>query len=101
MQNKIYISNIPQTASDKDLFELFSPLGQVVSAKIIVGMDPTKNAGYGYVTMSNEEETKKAILKLNKNVFKGNAIRVVEAHVIDQDGSYFARQNRYRRNRRY
>ncbi|PIP14711.1 RNA-binding protein [Candidatus Roizmanbacteria bacterium CG22_combo_CG10-13_8_21_14_all_35_9] len=101
MANKIYIGNISSATTDNDLFSLFSLSGQVTSAKVAISIDQKKNAGYGYVTMSDEEDMKKAILKCNNSVLKGNKIRVVMAHSIDQDENYFSNQNRFRRYRKF
>ncbi len=97
MTNKIYIGNISRLTMDKDLLDLFSPLGHVISARVVVGMDGKTNTGYGYVVMSNDKEVRDAIIKLNNTVLKGNTIRVIEAHPIDQDSNYLSRRNRFRR----
>lgn len=100
MTNKIYVSNISALTTDSDLFSLFSQSGQVVAAKISIGIDK-KNAGYGYVTMNSDKDMKAAILKCNNSPLKGNRIRVIEAHFIDKDRDYLSRQNRFRTYRRY
>lgn len=97
MANKIYVGNLPTSTTDKELFDLFSPLGIVLSAKVVVSMDSKSNTGYGYVVMSNDKEMQAAIQKLNNSSVKKNKIRVVKAHPIDQDSGYLARKNRFSR----
>ena len=101
MTNKIYVGNISVSTTDKDLFDLFSLVGQVVSANLILGIDRKRHAGYGYVTMNEEEDSKKAITKYNNTVLKGNRLKVIRAHSIDQKENFFASQNRFRRDRRF
>lgn len=101
MANKIYVGNISQLTTEKDLFNLFSLSGQVLSVKIALSIDEKKNAGYGYITMNNYEDVKKAILRCNNTIFKEKKIRVTEAHIIDQEENYLANKNRFRRNRRF
>ncbi len=101
MVNKIYIGNISPKTTDKDLLDLFSKAGEVVSVKIVQGMNLIDNARHGYVVMKNTEEMRKAISKYNNCDLKGNKIRVVIAHSIDQNENFFANQNRYRNNRRF
>jgi len=101
MSNKIYIGNLPASATEEDLINLFSPLGQIISAQVVIGMDGKKNAGYGYVSMGNDREMNKAVLKINNTVLKGNTIRVIEAHPIDQDRNYLAKRNKFNRFNRF
>ncbi|OGK10452.1 hypothetical protein A2767_01185 [Candidatus Roizmanbacteria bacterium RIFCSPHIGHO2_01_FULL_35_10] len=97
MANKIYVGNLPISITEKELFELFVPFGEVISAQITMGMDGKTNSGYGYVMMVNDKDMQKAILKLNNSLYKKRNIRVVKAHPIDQDSGYLARKNRFSR----
>ena len=97
MANKIYVGNLPSSITEKELYELFTPFGEVISAQITLGMDGKTNSGYGYVTMVNEKDIQKAVLKLNNSMLKKKNIRVLKAHPIDQDAGYLARKNRFSR----
>lgn len=97
MANKIYVGNLPPSITDKELYELFSPLGEVIVAKVTLGMDGKSNAGYGYVTMTNDKDVQKAVTKLNNSMLKKKNIRVMKAHPIDQDHSYLAKRSRFAR----
>lgn len=96
MANKIYIGNISPSTTDKDLYDLFSDSGSVISAKVSFGID-SKIARNGYVVMNNEKDTEKAIIKNNNALFKGSRIRVIKAHPIDQNSEYYSNQNRFRK----
>jgi len=97
MANKIYVGNLPASYTEKELYELFTPFGEVVSAEITVAMDGKSNNGYGYVTMVNDKDIPKAVQKLNNTLLKEKNLRVVKAHPIDQDSGYLARRNKFSR----
>jgi len=101
MANKIFVGNISQDTSEKDLLELFSKLGNVLSVKIALGTNG-KKIGRGYVVMSEAKDMEKAITKNNNALLKGNHIVVVKAHVIDQDSNFvFRQQSRFSRYRKF
>ena len=90
MAKKICIGNLPSNIIDKKLSELFSTFGKVTSVVIVSGIGSTSGTSYGYVTMSDEEDAKKAIKALHNDVIDKQHIKVIEAHPIDQDGHSFA-----------
>lgn len=96
MFNKIYVGNLSPETTDKDLFDLFSKIGIVISAKISLGTDK-KNTQHGYVIMEDEKIVQKAVETNSNLVLKGNHLRVLKAHPIDQDSNYFSNKNRFRR----
>lgn len=77
--NKLYVSNLPFSANDSVLNEIFAPIGNVVSAKVITDRDSGRSKGFGFVEMSTAEEAASAIEKLNGSSLNGRAIGVAEA----------------------
>ncbi len=96
MSKKIYIGRISTKTNEEKLMKHFSQAGKIVSIKIVQGINPNKHTGYGYVVMSNEQETNDAINKLNNSDLDGNRLIVKEAHFLDQD----RRPNYYYRRRK-
>jgi len=90
MSNKIYVGNLSSKITDKQIFDLFSKYGKVTSARIIPKLETNPNMTYGYVTMSTDYETKKAIQNLDHAPLDDKKIRVMEAHPIDQEGHRYA-----------
>lgn len=91
MPKKIYVGNLPETTTEKQLYDLFSKHGNVSVVKM-------SNQGYAYVTMTNEEEAKTAIHTLRHTQLDNKTIKVIEAHPIDQDNHIFAyKRFKYRR----
>ncbi len=79
MGTKIYVGNISFNASEDDIRELFSQYGEVESVKIITDAQTGRARGFGFVEMSSEDETKKAISALNGTVLMERTLTVSEA----------------------
>lgn len=75
----IYVSNLSFNIKDEDLKEFFAPYGEVTSAKIISDRETGQSRGFGFVEMSDEAASKKAIAELNDSTVEGRAIKVTEA----------------------
>ncbi|MDX1401269.1 MAG: RNA-binding protein, partial [Kiloniellales bacterium] len=48
---KLYVGNLPSNTSAKDLEDLFTPYGAVISARILTTKHSGPPRGYGYVEM--------------------------------------------------
>ncbi len=75
---KLYVGNLSYTTNDSTLNDLFSPFGQVESARVITDRDSGTSKGFGFVEMSNSD-AQKAMGALNGREIDGRAIRVNEA----------------------
>ena len=76
----IYVGNLSWTLTSDDLQNLFSPYGEVTSAKIVT--DKFKNnrsKGFGFVEMADDEAAKAAIAALNDTEVGGRKIVVNES----------------------
>ena len=79
MGNKLYVGNLPFSATDDSLKEMFGQAGQVESARIITDRDSGRSKGFGFVEMSTEQEAANAIKKFNGMSLDGRALTVNEA----------------------
>ena len=87
MGNKLYVGNLPFSANDDSLREMFQQAGQVESARIITDRDTGRSKGFGFVEMSSDEEAANAITKFNGMELEGRALTVNEARpVVRRDG---------------
>ena len=69
------IDGLPSSFSEKQLANLFSQFGKVLSASVL--MDSSgQSLRMGTVTMSTEEEAKKAKLALHRSNLSGNVLIV-------------------------
>jgi RNA recognition motif-containing protein len=79
MGNKLYVGNLPFSATDDSLREMFGQAGQVESARIITDRDTGRSKGFGFVEMSTEQEASEAIKKFNGTELDGRSLTVNEA----------------------
>jgi RNA recognition motif-containing protein len=79
MGKKLYVGNLPFSATEQDLSETFAECGTVDSVKIITDRDTGRSKGFGFVEMSTDDEAQKAISKFNGADFDGRAMTVNEA----------------------
>ena len=82
MGKKLYVGNLPFSATDESLHEMFAQSGSVTSAKIIMDRDTGRSKGFGFVEMASEQEASDAIQKLNGQSVGGRAITVAEARPV-------------------
>lgn len=79
MGKKIYVGNISFKATEGDIRELFSEIGEVESVNLITDVQTRLPKGFGFVEMSSEEDAKKAISALNGKTFLERTLSVAEA----------------------
>jgi RNA recognition motif-containing protein len=79
MSKKLYVGNLPFSASEQDLQSKFSAFGEVSSAKIIMDRDSGRSKGFAFVEMSDDGAAQQAIDSLNGADFSGRAMIVSEA----------------------
>ena len=75
----IYVSNLSFNVQDEDLREFFAPYGEVTSAKVIMDKITNQSRGFGFVEMSDEAASKKAIAELDGATVENRTIKVNEA----------------------
>ena len=82
MGKKLYVGNLPFNATDESLSEVFSQVGTVESAKIIMDRDTGRSKGFGFVEMSTDAEAADAIQKFHGAQYGGRAMTVAEARPV-------------------
>jgi hypothetical protein len=73
---KLYVGNLSFDATESDLTELFSGVGQVQNADIVSHKDTERSKGFGFVTMISVEEAKRAVEVLHDKEFMGRKLVV-------------------------
>lgn len=79
MSKKIYVGNLPFSATEQELEELFGQHGSVASAKIVNDRETGRSRGFGFVEMDDGAEADKAIQALDGSQMGGRDLRVNEA----------------------
>jgi len=79
LAKKLYVGGLSYDTSDSSLETLFSQVGTVDSARVIIDRDSGRSKGFGFVEMSNDSEASRAITQFNGTNFEGRTITVNEA----------------------
>ncbi len=79
MGKKLFVGNLSWNVRDVELKDAFAPFGTVEEAVVIMDRMKNRSKGFGFVTMSSEDEAQKAITELNGKEVDGRAINVSEA----------------------
>lgn len=79
MGKKLYVGNLPFSATEQELTDAFAQCGTVTSARIIVDRETGRSKGFAFVEMSTDEEAVKAIEQYNGADYSGRPMTVNEA----------------------
>jgi RNA recognition motif-containing protein len=79
MGKKLYVGNLPFSATEQVLKDTFSQCGTVESVKIITDRDTGRSKGFGFIEMASDAEATAAITKFNGADYEGRAMTVNEA----------------------
>lgn len=74
----IYVGNLPFTATEDEVRELFEAHGQVDEVRLMTDRDTGRARGFGFVKMANDA-AQAAIRSLNGQNLGGRDLRVNEA----------------------
>ena len=86
MSRKLYVGNLPYSATESALSSKFAEFGTVESINLITDRDTGHSKGFGFVEMGSEAEAKKAISELNGVDYDGRAMNVNEARPKNASG---------------
>lgn len=76
---KVYVANLPYSATDDILRHIFEHVGTVVSAKIVKNPDTGESKGFGFVEMATADAAAEAIERFNGDTYDGRVITVQPA----------------------
>ena len=75
---KLYVRNLPFTATEDTVRTLFAVHGTVEKISLISDRDTGRPRGFGFVEMSNSDASR-AMQALNGQDFDGRALKINEA----------------------
>ena len=80
MATKLYVGNLPHSATTSSLNEFVTNAGfSVASAMVVMDKMSGQSRGFGFVELANSEEMQRAIGTLNGRDFDGRPLTVNEA----------------------
>ncbi|GHV53546.1 RNA-binding protein [Deltaproteobacteria bacterium] len=78
MSKSLYVGNLPWSATEEEINELFAAHGTVLSVKLVTDRETGRARGFGFVEME-DDGANAAIEALNSASFGGRTLRVNEA----------------------
>ena len=77
MSKRIYVGNLPFSATDQEVQDLFAEYGTVDSVHLVTDRDTGRPRGFGFVEMQDGAD--EAIEALNRTEMGGRSLNVSEA----------------------
>ncbi len=88
MNTKLFVGNLPYTATENDLEDLFAQHGQVTEVTLMQDRMTGRPRGFAFVTMATKEAADAATQALNGKDFNGRALTVNEARPREERPAY-------------
>ena len=85
MAKKLYVGNLPFSATEQELRDLFEKHGSVDSVNVIMDRETGRSRGFGFVEM-DDAGAESARQALDGTDMAGRALRVNEAHDRSRGG---------------
>lgn len=88
MNTKMYVGNLPFSATENDLRDLFSPYGVVTDVFLPMDRDSGRPRGFAFVSMDTPEAMTAAIQGLNNKELGGRTLSINEARPKEERPSF-------------
>ena len=86
MGRRLYVGNLPYSATEEQLTELFSRAGKVDNVRVMRDMATGRARGFAFVEMGSDEDAQKAISEFHEQQMEGRALVVNEARPKPEGG---------------
>ena len=86
MGRRLYVGNLPDSATEDQLTELFSRAGKVESVRVMRDMATGRARGFAFVEMGTDDDAQKAISEFHEHQMEGRALVVNEARPKPEGG---------------
>jgi len=96
MGKRVFVGNLPFSATEDQLRQLFSQHGEVTAVEIIKDRFTERSRGFAFVEMATDEAAAAAVAALNQHEMDGRALTVNEARARTEGGRG-SREDRPRR----
>ena len=80
---KMYVGNLPWTVDEEGLKKLFASY-KTDEITLIKDKYSGRSKGFGFVTIADDEEAKKAITEMNGKDIEGRELKVTEARPMEE-----------------
>jgi cold-inducible RNA-binding protein len=86
MGRRLYVGNLPYSATEDQLTDLFSRAGQVDNVRVMRDMATGRARGFAFVEMASDDDAQKAVSQLNDYQMDGRPLVVNEARPKPEGG---------------
>jgi len=86
MGRRLYVGNLPYSATEEQLTELFGRAGKVDNVRVMRDMATGRARGFAFVEMSTDDEAQRAISEFHEHEMEGRALLVNEARPKPEGG---------------
>ena len=86
MGRRLYVGNLPYSATEEQLTELFGRAGKVDNVRVMRDMATGRARGFAFVEMATDDEAQKAISQFHEHQMEGRALVVNEARPKPEGG---------------
>lgn len=76
---RLFVRNLPYTATEDDLREHFSKFGSVSQAHLVVDRDTKRSKGIAYILYALPESAARALEDLDNSIFQGRLLHIMPA----------------------
>jgi RNA recognition motif-containing protein len=97
LSKKLYVGNLPFSATEADIRELFEAHGSIESINVITDRETGRPRGFAFVEMNDAETASKAMQALDGRDLGGRNMKVNEANErpARSGGGYGGGRGRY------
>ena len=99
MNKKLYIGNLPYSATAEEIRALFEQVGEIADVAVISDRETGRSKGFGFVEMATEDLAQEAIRRFNGFSMNNRPLTVNEARPREErprrDSSGYGDRNRY------
>ncbi len=86
MARKLYVGNLPFSATEDSIKQAFSKFGTVETVVIVIDRDTGQSRGFGFVELSSDQEAAEAVGKMNSAQMDGRTLKVSIAMAKESRG---------------
>ena len=86
MGRKLYVGNLPYSATEQSLRDAFAASGTVDTVSVITDRDTGQSKGFAFVEMASDGEAQAATAAMNVTTMDGRQIKVNEAKPREKGG---------------
>jgi RNA recognition motif-containing protein len=88
MGRKLYVGNLPYSATQESLRDAFAASGTVDTVTLITDRDTGQSKGFAFVEMASDREAQAATEAMNGKMLDGRPLKVNEAKPRENRGGF-------------